>query len=57
MEHAFFSRSHPFLAYGTVLGHLGVFDTGCMRMRQKWTNTDPAFGVSHSILHYIDWSP
>ncbi|KAL5106914.1 hypothetical protein TcWFU_006165 [Taenia crassiceps] len=40
-----FCTTHPFLAFGTVAGHVGVFDTSCMRMRQLWTYSDPSTGV------------
>ncbi|TGZ74516.1 hypothetical protein CRM22_000889 [Opisthorchis felineus] len=35
-----FSWTHPYLAYGTVEGTVGIVDTVKLRVRQKWTYTD-----------------
>ncbi|OON18708.1 WD domain, G-beta repeat protein, partial [Opisthorchis viverrini] len=49
-----FSWTHPYLAYGTVEGTVGIVDTVKLRVRQKWTYTDQD-GGSVSII-CLRWS-
>ncbi|BHF82086.1 hypothetical protein SprV_0802522200 [Sparganum proliferum] len=52
-----FSWTHPFLAYGTVDGELGIYDTGRMRARQKVVYADPLISTSEGIgITVIRWS-
>uniref|UniRef100_A0A0V0JBM4 Uncharacterized protein n=3 Tax=Schistocephalus solidus TaxID=70667 RepID=A0A0V0JBM4_SCHSO len=52
-----FSWTHPFLAYGTVDGELGIYDTDRMRARQKTVYTDPLISNNEGIgITVIRWS-
>ncbi|KAH9277647.1 Angio-associated migratory cell protein [Echinococcus granulosus] len=52
-----FCTTHPFLAFGTVAGQVGVFDTSCMRMRQLWTYSDPTTGTDEGFgITALRWS-
>ncbi|KAL5103067.1 hypothetical protein TcWFU_004971 [Taenia crassiceps] len=52
-----FCTTHPFLAFGTVAGQVGVFDTSCMRMRQLWTYSDPSTGTDEGFgITALRWS-
>uniref|UniRef100_A0A5K3FHM4 WD_REPEATS_REGION domain-containing protein n=2 Tax=Mesocestoides corti TaxID=53468 RepID=A0A5K3FHM4_MESCO len=52
-----FSWTHPFLAFGTVSGLIGIYDTSCMRLRQQWTYTDPTSGTDMGFgITALKWS-
>ncbi|KAM3185026.1 hypothetical protein ACTXT7_007184 [Hymenolepis weldensis] len=52
-----FSPTHPFLAFGTVGGQIGVYDTSLMRMRQRWSYTDPSTGYEEAFgITSLKWS-
>ncbi|KAL5969894.1 Angio-associated migratory cell protein [Taenia solium] len=52
-----FCTTHSFLAFGTVAGQVGVFDTSCMRMRQLWTYSDPTTGTDEGFgITALKWS-
>ncbi|KAM7533616.1 hypothetical protein Aperf_G00000123659 [Anoplocephala perfoliata] len=52
-----FCPTHPFLAFGTVAGQIGVYDISCARMRQLWSCVDPSSGYEEAFgVTALKWS-